>query len=177
MTNGYIVLTKGEPNLYKHAVAAIDLGKPVYYADGNKVAFVNSIELDSTNVIIKTSDKQITVTSNGTEIEAEKGLYMHEIICDQDNFYLVGVIYTNFATEITKNNILSLLTNNKIPMNAYNGDANAKIISASLNIKNDGFEIGGLYYDNNNELRSSDDILDDLEITFKDFNDTVIQIF
>lgn len=66
MTNGYIVLTKGEPNLYKHAVAAIDLGKPVYYADGNKVAFVNSIELDSTNVIIKTSDKQITVTSNGT---------------------------------------------------------------------------------------------------------------
>lgn len=52
-----------------------------------------------------------------------------------------------------------------------------KNYKSSLNIKNDGFEIGGLYYDNNNELRSSDDILDDLEITFKDFNDTVIQIF
>lgn len=76
MTNGYIVLTKGEPNLYKHALEAINLGKPIYYADGNKVAFVNSIELDSTNVVIKTSDKQITVASNDTVSEVDKGLYM-----------------------------------------------------------------------------------------------------
>ena len=76
MTNGYIVLTKGEPNLYKHAIEAITLGKPIYYADGNKVAFVNSIELVSTDVVIKTSDKQITVASDGTETEVEKGLYM-----------------------------------------------------------------------------------------------------
>lgn len=77
MTNGYIVLTKGEPNLYKHAVEAITLGKPIYYADGNKVAFVNSIELVSTDVVIKTSNTQITVASDDTLTEVEKGLYRY----------------------------------------------------------------------------------------------------
>lgn len=80
MTNGYIVLTKGEPNLYKHAVEAITLGKPIYYADGNKVAFVNSIELVSTDVVIKTSDKQITVASDGTETEASLKEYTHHVV-------------------------------------------------------------------------------------------------
>lgn len=80
MTNGYIVLTKGDAKLYQHAVEAINLGKPIYYADGNKVAFVNSIELDSTNVVIKISDKQITVASNGTETELSLKEYTHHII-------------------------------------------------------------------------------------------------
>lgn len=79
MTNGYIVLTKGEPNLYKHAIEAITLGKPIYYADGNKVAFVNSIELVSTDVVIKTSDKQITVASDGTTTDASLKEYTHHV--------------------------------------------------------------------------------------------------
>ena len=88
MTNGYIVLTKGEPNLYKHAIEAITLGKPIYYADGNKVAFVNSIELVSTDVVIKTSDKQITVASDGTTTEIGN-------VLDLTEFYLTNNCITD----------------------------------------------------------------------------------
>lgn len=91
MTNGYIVLTKGEPNLYKHAVEAITLGKPIYYADGNKVAFVNSIELVSTDVVIKTSDKQITVKADGTE--SENSTKLKALRFDLDNLTLVDASY------------------------------------------------------------------------------------
>lgn len=93
MTNGYIVLTKGEPNLYKHAVEAITLGKPIYYADGNKVAFVNSIELDSTNVVIKTSDKQITVEADG--IVTENSINLKVLVFDINNLTLDGAEASN----------------------------------------------------------------------------------
>ena len=108
MTNGYIVLTKGEPNLYKHAAAAIDLGKPVYYADGNKVAFVNSIELVSTDVVIKTSDKQITVTSNGSATEVEKGLYRYYATLQDDSNVKVTIFFNTtelLAEDLTFNDI------------------------------------------------------------------------
>lgn len=88
MTNGYIVLTKGEPNLYKHAVDAINLGKPIYYADGNKVAFVNSIELVSTDVVIKTSDKQITVEADGTA--TEKDVSLKALVFDTNDYVITG---------------------------------------------------------------------------------------
>lgn len=118
MTNGYIVLTKGEPNLYKHAVAAIDLGKPVYYADGNKVAFVNSIELDSTNVIIKTSDKQITVTSDGSATEVEKGLYRYGAIFKDLNDEKTVTIFFKTGEKLADD-----LTFNDIKKYIFSGDS------------------------------------------------------
>lgn len=109
MTNGYIVLTKGEPNLYKHAIEAITLGKPIYYADGNKVAFVNSIELVSTNVVIKTSDKQITVASDGTESESTI-ILLNALMFDSNDLNLTGATQSNNAyyTLLTSTNAVKL---------------------------------------------------------------------
>lgn len=124
MTNGYIVLTKGEPNLYKHAVAAITLGKPIYYADGNKVAFVNSIELDSTNVVIKTSDKQITIEADGdVTVTTSGGLYVHTL-----NFLVTEDVYasnirlsliTDFSDLITDSDLQSGEESPKWILNKY----------------------------------------------------------
>lgn len=117
MTNGYIVLTKGEPNLYKHAIEAITLGKPIYYADGNKVAFVNSIELVSTNVVIKTSDKQITVASDGTTIDVSLKEYTHHVVLQitvtDDNvsdMYALITIKSTKSTSLTLNEVKDELT-------------------------------------------------------------------
>lgn len=117
MTNGYIVLTKGDSKLYEHAVEAINLGKPVYYADGNKVAFVNSIELVSTDVVIKTSDKQITVEADGTATEVEKGLYhyyVHIKDSGDDYIYYADFESSNDYTDITFDDLINELKVNQI---------------------------------------------------------------
>ncbi len=109
MTNGYIVLTKGEPNLYKHAVEAITLGKPIYYADGNKVAFVNSIELVSSDVVIKTSDKQITVESDGTVTSEDN--FLKALVFDTNDYTITGASQRTdygYYTLITSLNVKKL---------------------------------------------------------------------
>ena len=116
MTNGYIVLTKGDSKLYQHALEAINLGKPIYYVDGNKVAFVNSIELDSTNVVIKTSDKQITVEADGATTDASLKEYTHhvtlQITVADDNvtdMYATMTIKSTKSTSLTLNEFKDLI--------------------------------------------------------------------
>lgn len=130
MTNGYIVLTKGEPNLYKHAVEAITLGKPIYYADGNKVAFVNSIELVSTDVVIKTSDKQITVASDGTETEEDTGLYRYYASLLNSNNVKVTIFFnTNklLGENLTFDDIAKLINTGDFGQTGTYGDSEENI--------------------------------------------------
>lgn len=125
-----------------------------------------------------TAGTGITISGNTISSNVQTPhLYKHEISLDLDNAYLTGTIYTNFDTQITKNNITSLLSNYKnIPLNSYNGDANTKFISVSLVIDGNNFSVGGVFYNNNN-FTSSDDIFADLGYTFADISDYVVQIF
>lgn len=66
MTNGYIVLTKGEPNLYKHAVEAINLGKPIYFVDAENKAiyFGTKIALEDADVVIDAGKYTVTIEAD-----------------------------------------------------------------------------------------------------------------
>lgn len=116
MTNGYIVLTKGDSKLYQHAVEAINLGKPIYYADGNKVAFVNSIELVSTNVVIKTSDKQITVEADGTETVED--IRLKALLFNSSDLTITGATQSDqsYYTLLTTANAVKL---SELPIGNY----------------------------------------------------------
>lgn len=152
MTNGYIVLTKGEPNLYKHAVEAITLGKPIYYADGNKVAFVNSIELVSTDVVIKTSDTQITVASDDIVSEVARGLYKADIEFELQDAVEETICYASVSIISTDremlDNIVSISDLKQYLIdNGYTESAKALTISAGKYIS---------VYVNNNVLELLD---------------------
>lgn len=66
MTNGYIVLTKGDDKLYQHAVEAINLGKPIYFVDAeNKtIYFGNTIALSASDVVITAGNSTVTINSS-----------------------------------------------------------------------------------------------------------------
>ena len=119
MTNGYIVLTKGDAKLYQHAVEAINLGKPIYFVDAeNKtIYFGNKIALEDSNVVINAGNDTITIdASNNVTVTTSGGggaAYIHTLYC-LANFGCTDAVATftltsNDATPLTIGDIAALV--------------------------------------------------------------------
>ncbi len=118
MTNGYIVLTKGDSKLYQHAVEAINLGKPIYFVDAeNKtIYFGNTIALSGSDVVITAGNSTVTIESDNdvTVTTSGGGVGFIHTCYGSANFYCSDEIATftltsNDDTPLTTTDIVALI--------------------------------------------------------------------
>lgn len=119
MTNGYIVLTKGDAKLFQHAVEAINLGKPIYFADAeNKtIYFGNKITVGDEDLVINAGNDTITIdASNNVTVTTSGGggaAYVHTLYSranfNCDNNTATFTLTSNDDTPLTIDDIVAMV--------------------------------------------------------------------
>lgn len=134
MVNGYVTLDLASKNIYKEALGAIKVGKPVMVVDAPDVYFADTIKTtnidDDVVVQITKGGKSITINDvNAVSSEGVIQAHVYQISVGGDDssdnsLYFNAYIFTT-RNDLTKENVLNFLQNYFLIGSGHNGTTHA----------------------------------------------------
>lgn len=122
MVNGYVFLDLTKSNVYAKALKVLESGKPVVVKDGSGAPYyVDSMNVDGTNVVITKGGKTITIANDNTitsvgDIQPHLYFYHFEfsyVNSAETTQYCLVEFYSTKNVEISVNGFKELLGTNK----------------------------------------------------------------
>ena len=176
MVNGYVFLDLTKTNVYAKALKVLESGKPVVVKDGSGAPyFVDSMNVDGTNVVITKGGKTITIANDNTITsvgDVQNHLYTHNITLQVSvTGDSISDMYLTF-TIIDTNSVKMDLDEVKSYLNKFNWSTD-EILSANASGDN---TYVGISKDTTDYMLLSGDTnypISDMSL----YNDKVIQIF
>lgn len=138
MVNGYVFLDLTKTNVYAKALKVLESGKPVVVKDGSGAPyFVDSMNVDGTNVVITKGGKTVTIANDNTITSVgDVQNHLYNNICkinfddaNANSCYAYVKFLTNY--ELNDDNIIDYIKTiiQNYECTGYNSDSNLVYLS------------------------------------------------